>query len=273
MRSRHRGAILGVGVLACLAGTGFGYALASFGPWRERSPAIVAQVNGQPLLEPDLNLALQLRREEAIDELVRHTLVEQEAKRKGLDVQVTPDLKEPDPQRRQAKYLRARGDALLRKLILAEAAQGAKEKAYRLFRDELSHHEVSYLVVTNQEDLLGVKEGLRKGLPFGQLAQSFTADERTRADQGRLGWVNVPELKSKLGPYVGEAVLDLKVGEVSPPIPSPVGTIFVYLHARRDRFEDVESDIEDLIVEAKIPEFLHRLSEQSGVSSEKHSPQ
>ncbi len=273
MRSRHRGAILGVGVLACLGGTGFGYALASYGPWKDRSPAVVAKVNGQPVLEPDLNLALQLRREEAIEELVRHTLVEQEAKRKGIDVQVTPDLKEPDPQRRQALYARARGDALLRKLILAEVGDSTRQEIFRHFRDELSLHEVSYLVVTNQEDLKGVKEGLRKGLPFGQLAQSFTADERTRADQGRLGWVNVPELKSKLGPYVGEAVLDLKVGEVSPPLPSPVGTIFVHLQARRDRFEDVESDIEDLIVEARIPEFLHRLSEQAGVSNEKHSPQ
>lgn len=269
MKHRHRGAFFSVGVLACLTGIGLGYALANFGPWRTQTTRVVAMVNGQALAQGDLDLLLQLRHEEAVEELVRHTLVEQEAKRKGMDVQVQPDLQEPDPLRRRALYLRARGDALLRKLILEEAGKNEKEKVYRLFRDELSQHQVSYLVVNRQEDLQGVQEGLRKGLPFGQLVQSFTADERTRANLGELGWVTVPDLKSKLGPYVGEALLDLKVGEVSPPIPSPVGTIFVHLQSRKDRLEDVESDIEDLIVESKIPEFLHRLSQKAGLPGKK----
>lgn len=243
--------------------------LASFGPWRTQKTRVVAMVNGQALAQGDLDLLLQLRREEAIEELVRHTLVEQEAQRKGMDVQVQPDLQEPDPLRRRALSLRSRGDALLRKLILEEAGKNEKEKVYRLFRDELSQHQVAYMVVNSQEDLKSVEEGLRKGLPFGQLAQSFTVDERTRADRGALGWVTVPELKSKLGPYVGEALLDLEVGEVSPPIPSPVGTILVHLQARRDRLEDVESDIEDLIVEARIPEFLHRLSQKARLPGKK----
>lgn len=60
---------------------------------------------------------------------------------------------------------------------------------------------------------------LAEGADFAELAERESIDPASAAKGGDIGWVNLSELL----PQIGEAVLDLEPGEISPPVRSDLG--------------------------------------------------
>lgn len=66
------------------------------------------------------------------------------------------------------------------------------------------------------------------GVPFPAAAREFSSGV-TAARGGQVGWVK----PDQLSPEIGQALAELQVGEVSPPIRTPIGYYLIKLHERR----------------------------------------
>lgn len=92
--------------------------------------------------------------------------------------------------------------------------------------DRVHARHILFMVRPSQEDTLRVEkladslyQSLLTGADFGELAKQFSADEETKKLGGELDWYPMTQMT----PEFKEAVKDLKVGEISPPVKSQFG--------------------------------------------------
>jgi parvulin-like peptidyl-prolyl isomerase len=97
-----------------------------------------------------------------------------------------------------------------------------------------------------------VYERLNDGEDFASLARAVSSDDATKLAGGRLPGRFRPD---QWPPEVGEAVMKLEVGQITPPLDTGRGFgIFEVLESRAVEFESVKDELEREILSERIPQ-------------------
>jgi len=116
--------------------------------------------------------------------------------------------------------------------------------------DQIRARHILLLAKPSEKDLRAAKDkadslyqAIQKGADFGELANKFTEDVESKAQNGDLGWFAVAQLE----PVFQNVVQDLKVGEYSPPVESRFGLhIFKLVEKKESRKVSLETDWDTL---------------------------
>jgi peptidyl-prolyl cis-trans isomerase SurA len=76
---------------------------------------------------------------------------------------------------------------------------------------------------------LRLRDSLRKGADFAELARRYSGDAASAAHGGELGWIE----RGKLLPEYERAAFGLQIGEVSAPVETPMGYYLIQVLDRR----------------------------------------
>jgi foldase protein PrsA len=93
-------------------------------------------------------------------------------------------------------------------------------------------YQIAQIVVESKEEAQGLLNQLVDGVDFGTLAKRYSLDEFTAEEGGNVGWVE--EHDPFVDPGILQAVLSMKVGEVTGPIQTEEGFILVQLNGRSE---------------------------------------
>lgn len=186
-----------------------------------------------------------------LEMLINNRVVMQGAKKAG--VLERPEIK---AQLRMAKE-QIVGQTYLDELLAAHVSEAELRELYQRelknFRREEEIHARHILVKTEKEaqDLI---IQLKAGADFAELADKKSLDENTEG--GDLGYFT----KAMMIPEFGDAVFDMKKGQLSAPIKTAFGWHVVFVEDKRlanpPTFEDVREDIQRAVMETKLPEVL-----------------
>jgi peptidyl-prolyl cis-trans isomerase SurA len=103
---------------------------------------------------------------------------------------------------------------------------------------------------------------LEKGADFGETAKAFSTDEESKKMGGELGWYPV----ATMTPEFKQAIKDLKVGEISPPVISQYGIhILKVLDRKTERKLTLEEDwdaIKDMVRQQKTNEMIAKWAQK-----------
>jgi parvulin-like peptidyl-prolyl isomerase len=92
-----------------------------------------------------------------------------------------------------------------------------------------------------QQLMSEIQAQLRRGSAFEEVAERYSEDPYARQG-GHMGWVS----KGQLRPELDDAIFTAPPGQVSEPIPSPLGLHLVLVHERRSGDEAVEAQAREL---------------------------
>lgn len=246
-------------LLTCIGCGLIGFALARRSRPPDFSRAVVAHVAGEPIVQRELDLQLLLYREQAITELVQLKLCEKEAQRLGISLKVKSEV---EPLKR-AQAQRERGAALVKAIVLKEAGEAELRRVYETCRAEISLYDCSVMLFQSEDSQDIALDKLSRGYKFPEVARSYSSDQRTLAQDGHVGWITLPELQSRYGPYLSEQAALLPDKRVSRPVASPFGTMVVLVHARKQGFADLRESAEKVLVEARTTALLSRLASKA----------
>ncbi|HZG87577.1 foldase protein PrsA [Paenibacillus sp.] len=207
----------------------------------------IAQAGSVALLEEEFIAGLQEAfGREYVQQWLKRTVVRLEAQALGIDVsraEIDEELRRMQVgYENEAEFYKVmreqlglseqalRDDALYRLMLEKIATAGvsvteADVEAYIEAHPEefAPTHDVRYaqIVVESRERAATVLEQLGEGVDFALLAQDLSVDEATAANGGDSGWVS--ENDPFIPEEVAEALADMQVGDVSPPLPTPEG--------------------------------------------------
>ena len=183
--------------------------------------------------------------------LINNKVIMLQAERYGLE-------RRPDIRRllRQAKE-QIIGQAYLNELLEAnvseEELQALYDQEMQNYRREEEVHARHILVKTEKEakDLL---VQLKAGADFAELAMDKSLDKN--AEGGDLGYFT----KGMMVPEFGDAVFDMKKGQLSAPIHTAFGWHIVFVEDKRladpPTFEEVKDQIKQAVMETKMQSVL-----------------
>jgi len=188
-----------------------------------------------------------------LEMIINNQIVMQGAEQAG--VLARPDIK---TQLRLAKeqivgqtYL----DELLASHVTDEELRNYYEQEIKNFRREEEIH-ARHILVKTEKDAQDILVQLRAGADFSELANKKSLDENT--ENGDLGYFT----KAMMIPEFGDAVFDMKKGQLSEPIKTPFGWHVVLVEDKRlanpPSFEDVRDDMLRALMETKLPEVLEK---------------
>lgn len=224
---------------------------------RATRPEVVAEVNGTRLSQTDLNIALCGYRRLAVEELVGQTLLLQAARRKGValpdegEVTLPPGLL-PDEAPSWARRILAQ--QARRALILSAIREAEKRQFYESFQAEFQRYTLRLAVLKDRDEALGLIREIAGGGSAEMAGQRLTQQ-------------SLEQLRRRLGPYLAEAVQQLRPGQLSSPIPSPLGWLVICLESVQGSYAGSREQLEDLMVAADGLALDYELAERGLVSS------
>jgi parvulin-like peptidyl-prolyl isomerase len=189
---------------------------------------------------------------QAVSDLLDEQLLVVEARARGYDRR--PEVLE-DAQ--------AKEDDLVEDLLLSQhvlAGITVTDEEVKAWYDahpgdfvEPARYRLAQIVVDSKEKADEVLKRLAANQPFEELAKELSRDTRTAARGGVVGELTERELKGKF-----DAVLALKPGEVSPPIPSPNGLHLVkvvgLVPERQLPFEEAKPAVQRAVLQPRVEE-------------------
>ena len=194
-------------------------------------------------------------RKRFLDELITRELLLQEAKKRGIDRERA--LLERTERFKERSIL----DSLMREEVDARITVTQEEiKAYYDANqgsfnapDELR---ASHILVRSEAEAAEFKKRLDKGEDFAALARKVSIDVATKSKDGDLGVIR----KGQTVPEFEKALLNLKVGETSGPVPTQFGYHLIKLTDRAPglplSLEDARDQVkEQVLVEKKRKRF------------------
>lgn len=226
---------------------------------------VVARVNGEEISAADFREELTRRFQSvALDDAIADRLLEQEAQR--LKVKVD----EREIQRRlQALGGGAAAAAVRRNWLLDMVSKRAtvigddevrfvyeSNKSYFV---EPAQYRLRDLVVGTKEDAEQLRELLRAGGNFGELAKTFSIELASRSRGGDLGWLPLRSLAQALR----EVAPTMKPGEVSKPIELAdewhLLKLEGYKAERQKSLNEVRPDLHQRLFQEKQPMVRHNV--------------
>ena len=153
-------------------------------------------------------------------------------------------------------------DELLAAHVSEEELRSLYDKELKNFRREEEIH-AKHILVKTEKEAQDIIVQLKAGADFSELANKKSLDENTEG--GDLGYFT----KSMMIPEFGDAVFDMKKGQLSAPIKTAFGWHVVLVEDKRlanpPAFEDVREDILHIAMEAKLPAVLEEEREKMNV--------
>ncbi len=228
-RLRSTAAALALGAGAVLAFAGAASA----------DPKVLATVDGQPITEADIALAMSdigpglpqklegaARQKYVLDYLIDLKLAAKKAQAQKLDQ--TPDY---------AKKLAYYRDKLAMEELLGSVAKAATtEEAERKAYDEAAKAEppqeeihARHILLPTEDDAKKALARVKGGEDFAKVANEMSKD--TGGDGGDLGWFT----KDRMVPEFSEAAFKLKKGEISDPVKTQFGWHIIQVEDTRTK--------------------------------------
>ena len=144
-------------------------------------------------------------------------------------------------------------DELLKSHVTEEEMRDFYEQELKNFRREEEIH-ARHILLKTEKEAQDVIIQLKAGANFAELADKKSLDENTQG--GDLGYFT----KSMMIPEFGDAVFDMKKGQLSAPIKTAFGWHVVLVEDKRlanpPSFDDVREDIERALMETKLKTVL-----------------
>lgn len=216
---------------------------------------VVAQVNGKPIYQSELNaaaLAAGLTSSdeplsasnplygEMLDELIDQRLLSERAIAQGLDK--TPIAKHRIETAKERILGAIVVDEHLSKTVTDEAAQKLY-KAQIALRDTSEEVRASHILVETEADALKVQDRIANGEAFHQIAYEVSKDESSRLNGGDLGYFQ----RNSMVAAFSETVFALEDDEVSSPFETEFGWHIAKLTDRRvsavPTFDDMRDEL------------------------------
>lgn len=194
-------------------------------------------------------------RKKFLEELITRELLLQEAKKRGLDRDRT--LVERVERFKERSIL----DNLMKEEVDARVTVTQDEiKAFYAVHSESftapREARVSHILVKTEADALDLKKRLNEGEDFAGLARKVSLDLATRYKGGDLGVIK----PGQMVPQFEQAVRNLKVGDISPPVSTQFGYHLIKLNDRTagtvQSFDETKDLVKDqLLLEKKRKRF------------------
>ena len=219
-----------------------------------RDLPVVATVNGVDLSQSDLKLALVRYRRQALEDLVADTLLLQAARERGLTL---PPEVDPTP-----------GGELLadEALALAGFSEVARHEAFEAMGLELRRYWLVVIGLKHEDDYPILQRELEGGASFDSLVPKYTI-QLGLPENGHLDEVARSTVSQRLGPYVAESLLQLKQGQVSNPLPSPLGPVVIKVVHIKQGYAELKNELDEALVESEALALDFQLGSQSLVTS------
>ena len=186
-----------------------------------------------------------------LEMLINNRVVMQGAKKAGvLD---RPEIKKQLRMVREQIVGQTYLDELLRAHVTEEELRAVYDREVKNFRREEEIH-ARHILVKTEKEAQDIIVQLKAGADFAEMADKKSLDENTEG--GDLGYFT----KAMMIPEFGDAVFDMKKGQLSGPIKTAFGWHVVLVEDKRlanpPAFEEVRDDIEKAVMETKLPQVL-----------------
>jgi foldase protein PrsA len=268
----------------------------------------VAIVNGEEISRDTLaNVLININGEEGLERIIRRTLVKQEAKKRNItvteeeiaerrelhiNVQIQQQMQqgglksEEDLHRelekasitlkqyrkniaKMFKVTNGQIEAeLLAEKIIKETVKVTDEELHKVFEEQLGEKILArQIVLRNIRDAEKTLERIKSGANFEALAKKESIDRNSASREGRM---------RPFGPQgvMGEAVANLKNGEISDIVKTDSGYHIIKLEKRipksTKKFSEVKDNLEELVtaqkVQARLNPWLINLAESAEIT-------
>jgi peptidyl-prolyl cis-trans isomerase C len=233
---------------------------------------MIARVNGEVLTEKDLEADFPETQKESISleqkkEYVRrwieNQILYQEAKKKRIDQD--ENVKWRIDQAVQNIIIEGflEKELQARVVVPEEKVKRAYQENKNAFKRQQDEVRLSRILVKNIAEAGLVTVRMQGGETFDQLAKQMSLDDQTKEKGGDIGYVPL----SNIPPPFYEAVIKLRIGELSAPIQTDYGFVLIMLTDRKEKdsikeYEQVKEEITDSLTRAQQKMELDNLFEE-----------
>ena len=259
---------------------------------------LVASVNGEKITKDDFFQEMyNYYGDDVLDDLIKRTLILQEAERKGLSVseeeideEIAEIINQFGSEEEFYEVLKEYGDniddlrerisidKLLQKVVMEEIDID-DEELESFFRDnsqwfdEPEEIRLKHILVDTDEEAAEVRSRLDAGDSFEELVAEFSKDDFTREEGGDLGYAMRGDLAQQFDESFEEVAFSLREGEYSIPIESYRGLhilkVTEYQEGKTADFQEVREDVKEAMISEKmgpkITEILEKLEEEADI--------
>ena len=236
--------------------------LARLRPVKKKAVDAIAFVDGEPItLEqiqemveemPQLKeLPFETVYPNLLEMFINNRVIMQSAKKAGLfdRPEIKTQLRIAQEQIVGQTYL----DELLASHVTEEEMRTLYDQEVQNFQREEEIH-ARHILVKTEKEAKDIIVQLKAGADFAELANKKSLDENTT--DGDLGYFT----KSMMIPEFGDAVFDMKKGQLSNPIKTAFGWHVVLVEDKRlanpPSFEEIHDDIMRAVMETKLPQVI-----------------
>lgn len=122
----------------------------------------------------------------------------------------------------------------------------------------------SHILVDSEEKALEIKEKLKAGSDFAELAKEYSTDEGSKSNGGQLGYFQ----RGDMAQQFEDAAFALEVGGISDPVKTGFGYHIIKVEdkvaAKEANYEDSKDQVKENLLQEKIPdEFNTWLQEKN----------
>ncbi len=203
--------------------------------------------------------------DKAIDYLVSHELLRQEAESQNL--QNSPSI--------AGRLENADRDVLAqvaidnyRKSITVTDAESRKVYDTKIAGADLTEFKSRHILLETEAEANDVLASLKKGAKFSDLAKKYSKDTASQQNGGDLGWLNPTQTL----PEFSNAVASLKNGETTS---APVKTKFGWHVIQREDarkltpppFEDIKEQIRKMLIDQKLQQHIDELKKAAKIET------
>ncbi|TCS80140.1 peptidyl-prolyl cis-trans isomerase [Tepidibacillus fermentans] len=265
--------------------------------YREKKEEIVATVDGEKITETQFFEEMKrLYGKEVLNDYINRQVIFKAAKKYGIQVDqkdiereymklqdgydsegdMTTDLKEQiglnkDELLENVKFYLLWEELATKDVVISEEDLKAYYQEHpEQFRESTKVH-LQQIVVEDKQSALQVIKELKNGSNFNTLAQEKSLDLLTACKGGDLGFIRLDD--AALSPAIRNEVKNLKIGEISKPIPVEGGYAIIQIVDRREArnfpYEEVKNEIRRELALNQInslPEVLEQLKKEMRVT-------
>lgn len=239
---------------------------------------VVGQVDDETITKDELyNAMLMQIGDQALESLIGEKIVELEAEKENIkvsDEDIDKELskleEEYGGEEALTQILESQGVSLdeikdnismnvkIKKLLGSdvEVTDEEIEEFFEENKEDLNEEEevdASHILVETEKEAKDIKAKLDDGEDFEELAKEYSTDS-SKDQGGALGSFGRGEMVAEFD----EVAFSLKEGEISDPVESEFGFHIIQVHEKKEakeaELEDVREDIEDHLVDRKIPD-------------------
>lgn len=238
----------------------------------------VATVNGEAITRQQLDLELEKRfGKQVLDELVMETLIRQEVKKRNIvvdpkEIEARLEKIKRDPRVQMMMKSRNISDDELRKrlasitipfakIVLQGVGNKEKTALFERFKPDMIQVKAEHILVDTEAEAKKVKSELDSGRKFEDLAREYSKDPGSRDKGGDLGWFQ----RGVMDLEFSRLAFSLPLGKVGGPVKTRYGFHLIKVTERKDKYEQLKEDVEELIVDQKHAETIQKLRSEAKI--------